>query len=268
MRNYFIPTVFSVATLASTILVTAAFAGDKPVAYVNDAPITTSDIEEQMKSLPPMLASGREDEVRQAIIERLIQKRLIVEEAKKTDIEHDPAFLAQLETLRENLLFNFVISKKLNDELTQSKLKKYYDENASKYSFPSVKASHILVKEEKEAKRLIKRLSKGEEFKKLAIEFSTGPSASNGGSLGWLAPNTMVEPFEDAVFSMDAGTFSKEPVKTQFGYHVIKVFEKNDNYVPPFDELESSLQEELGQIIVENYIKELQEKAKIRYEAN
>lgn len=239
---------------------------NKPVAYVNDTAIMTADIESEMEELPEMFTAGRDDEVRQAIIERLVQKRLILEEAKKLGLENDPDYLSQLETLKENLMFNFVISKKLEEEITPARVKKYYDQHGKDYAFNSVKAGHILLKTEDEAKDIIKKLDKGEDFTQLALTFSTGPAAVNGGMLGWLAQNTMVEPFENAVFSMKPGEYSKTPVKTQFGYHVIKVFDKDENHIPSYDELEPEIQEKLGEEVVTDYLKSLQEKAKIRYE--
>ena len=84
--------------------------------------------------------------------------------------------------------------------------------------------------------------------------------------LGWLAPNTMVEPFESAVFSMEVGSYSKEPVKTQFGYHVIKIFDKNANHIPSFEELEYEIQERLAESVISDFVDTLKQKAKIRYE--
>lgn len=238
----------------------------KPVAYVNDSVITEADVLNQTEEFPDMLTSGRDDEVRQAIVERLIQKRLVFQEAQKLGIENDPIFLQQLETLKENLIFNFVISQKLDAALTPARLKEYYEKNGKNYAFPSVKAGHILVKTEDEAKTLIKKLDKGGDFTELAVENSTGPAAVNGGMLGWLAPNTMVEPFESAVFSMEVGTHSKEPVQTQFGYHVIKVFDKDANHIPSFEELEYEIQERLAESVITDFVDTLKQKAKIRYE--
>jgi len=239
---------------------------DKPVAYVNDSVITEADVLQQTDEFPDMLTSGRDDEVRQAIVERLIQKRLVLQEAQKLGIENDPTFLQQLETLKENLVFNFVISQKLDTELTPARLKEYYQKNGQDYAFNSVKAGHILLKTEEEAKAIIKKLDKGGDFTELAIENSTGPAAVNGGMLGWLAPNTMVEPFESAVFSMEVGSYSKEPVKTQFGYHVIKIFDKNANHIPSFEELEYEIQERLAESVISDFVDTLKQKAKIRYE--
>ena len=239
---------------------------NKPVVYVNDHPITEADIVMQIETLPHMFTSGRDDEIRQAVLERLIQQQLVVNAAKEMGIDNDPEYLSQLKTLKDNLIFNFVISDKLNAEITPARLKQYYDEHAQEYAYPSVKAAHILVKSEAEAKAIIKRLDKGEKFADLAVENSTGPAAVKGGMLGWLARNTMVEPFENAVFALKAGEYTKEPVKTQFGYHVIKVYEVDENHVPLLEELEPEFQQQLSEQIIGEYIKSLEEKASIRYE--
>ena len=238
----------------------------KPVAYVNGDPITEGEIALQMQTLPHMFIEGRDDEVRQAVVERIVQQRLVVEEAKKMDVETDPEFQSQLKTIKENLIFNFVISDILDRELTPTKMKQYYEDHGFEYAFPSVKAAHILVKTEDEAKSIIKRLDKGEKFSDLAIENSTGPAAIKGGMLGWLARNTMVEPFEKVVFELDAGAYSKVPVQTQFGWHVIKVYEKDPNHIPDYEELEGEIQYKLGEQIVQDYLQGLQEKAKVTFE--
>lgn len=239
---------------------------DKPIVYVNDTPITEADVVMQIETLPHMFTSGRDDEIRQAVLERLIQQRLVVDAAKKMGIENDPEYLSQLKTLKDNLIFNFVISDKLDEEITPARLKQYYKDYAEDYAYPSVRAAHILVQDEDTAKSIIKRLDKGEKFADVAIETSTGPAAAKGGMLGWLARNTMVEPFEEAVFSLKAGEYTKEPVKTQFGYHVIKVYEVDDKHVPLLEELEPEFQQKLSEQIVEKYIKTLENEATIRYE--
>lgn len=239
---------------------------DKAIVYVNDNPITEADVVMQIETLPHMLTSGRDDEIRQAVLERLIQQRLVVDAAKEMGIENNPEYLSQLKTLEQNLIFNFVISDKLEQEITPARLKQYYKEYAKDYAYPSVRAAHILVKDGDTAKSIIKRLDKGEKFADLATENSSGPAATKGGMLGWLARNTMVEPFEKAVFSLKAGEYTKEPVKTQFGYHVIKVYEVDENHIPMLEELEPEFQQKLSEQIVEEYIKSLQEKASIRYE--
>ena len=239
---------------------------NKPVAYVNDEAITEAEIVQQVEMLPHMLTSGRDEEVRQAIIERAIQQRLVINKAKEMGVETDPEFASQLKTLKENLMFNFMISDLLDKELTPARLKGYYEEVGQEYAFNSVKAAHILVKTKDEAEDVIKRLDNGEKFADIAISTSTGPAAIKGGMLGWLARNTMVQPFEQAVFSLDAGEYTKEPVQTQFGWHVIKVYEVNPNYIPSFENLEGELQYKLGEQVVQDFMKKLEEQANIRYE--
>jgi len=254
------------ATLFSVLMASSAMAAaDKVLVYVNDTPIHESDVEKQMDDMPQMLTMGREGEIREALLDRLVQQQLILQQADQLKIDKDPEFKAELEQLRDNLVFNYVISHKLKELVTPEAIQSYYDAHKNEFAYPAVEAAHILVKDEASAEAIIKQLEDGADFAKLAKEQSTGPAASNGGDLGWFGKGLMVQPFEDAAFSLKKGEFTKKPVKTQFGWHVILVKDKNMKYVPPLSEVEDKIRETMGHTVLADYLNDLKSKAKIRY---
>lgn len=255
------------ALTAVLLLTTTAAAAEKPLATVNNKQITAADVESEMSGVPKKLVAGRQNEIQRAIVERLIQKRLVMEEAERLGIEENETFKAQLATLRENLIFNFVLSQKIEEKVTPENLREYYRKNKKRFEAPAIKVAHILLPTKQEAERAIKALESGKDFAEVAQATSTGPSATRGGALGWVKPGEMVKSFEVAAFALDEGEIS-EPVQTQFGWHVIKVSEKETDHVPAFAELEETLQRELSEKVVAEYLKGLEEKAEIKYEAN
>ena len=127
------------------------------------------------------------------------------------------------------------------------------------------KARHILVKTEDEAKAVVKQLDDGSDFAKLAKEKSTGPSGKTGGDLGWFRPQQMVPPFSDAVAAMKKNTYTKKPVKTQFGWHVIKLEDLRDVQPPKFEDIKDQVKTIVQTKRVQKYVKSLRDKAKIDY---
>jgi len=161
-----------------------------------------------------------------------------------------------------------------NIKVSTNDVKKYYEQNKTKYKMPmQLKASHILVKTKSEAQNIINELSKAKDIKatftKLAKEKSTGPSGANGGELGWFPPSRMVPEFSKAAMKLSVGTFTKQPVKTQFGYHIIYLDGKKPAKEITFDSIKQKLAQELMQKQFLNSIKkkalELKSKAKIIY---
>ena len=166
--------------------------------------------------------------------------------------------------LRLRALQNEFFRKNVDEAITDEALQAAYDEQIG--SLPAkqeVRARHILVKEEAEALDIIKELDGGADFAELAKSKSTGPSGPKGGDLGYFGPGQMVPPFEAAAFALEKGDYTKKPVKTQFGWHVIQVEDKRDVAKPTLDQVKDQLRSFLAQQKFTTLITDLREKAKV-----
>ena len=216
-------------------------------------------------------------EQKKMITDRLVERALFIEAAKKEEIEKTPEFNKNLEKLKDELLVSLWMKSQMDNALvSDSEAKEFYENNKDKFKKPATfHARHILVKSEESAKELIKQLKtlKGEALKSKFIELakskSTGPSASKGGDLGEFAKGQMVPEFDEAVFKLKEGEITVVPVKTQFGYHVIFVEKKNPESIVPYDEVKEriiqTLKQKQFQTKLAEVVKELKSKAKITY---
>ena len=143
------------------------------------------------------------------------------------------------------------------DPIKETEIKKVYKEKVAGANNQEFKARHILLKTEDEAKTVIAKLDTGTDFVELAKEKSTGPSAKSGGDLGWFAPGRMVPPFARAVAEMKKGNHSKTPVKTQFGWHVIKLEDSRKMESPKYDDVKKQIADSLNNQRVQEYVKKL-----------
>ncbi|HYN79327.1 MAG TPA: peptidylprolyl isomerase [Lamprocystis sp. (in: g-proteobacteria)] len=164
------------------------------------------------------------------------------QEAQKRKLQDTPDVTTAIEVQRLKVLSNAALADMARGmAVTDDELKKAYDEVKKTANRTEYKARHILVKDEAEAKKLIKELDKGTDFGKLAKEKSDGPTGKNGGELDWFDANQMVKPFADAVAKMKPGTYTKEPVQTQFGWHIINLQETRTDEPPTFDDAKLQL---------------------------
>lgn len=237
------------------------------LAIVNGEEITRSDINAQLETLPDVVVSGRQAEIKKALLERLIEERLVMQQADNIDLEDDAEFQAQRTAMLRDLTYRYVLSKELDKRLTPELLKEAYEQRKADYAYPAVHAAHILVKDKELAENLAKQAKDGADFAELAKQNSSGPSAAGGGNLGWFSEGAMVPAFDKAVFAMDAGDIS-DPIKTEFGWHVIKLIEKDDAKVPDYSEVESELRNELGRTVLADYMESLRQDATIKHIEN
>lgn len=237
-------------------------------AKVKDIVIATVNGENVMKStldgyLAMLKRSGKVD--KQAALDDLVATEIALQEAKKTDILSRPDIKKKIADFERNILLTTWTKEKVDSfDISDADLKAAYEERVAKLASKEYNARHILLKKEDEAKAVIKEIEGGADFEKLAKEKSTGPSATNGGSLGWFKAQTMVPAFANAVKAMKKGDVSKEPVKTQFGYHVIKLEDSRDAKLPTLDSLKPQLQRVLAQKKMLAYMDELKKTADIK----
>jgi len=258
----------AIVALTSVVMPAAASAkaprvNDTVVAIVNGNKILKNDV---MNALKTMTVSATDMErAFPVIVDQMINEKLIDVEMEKSDIEKDPLFQARVAAAKAQMVKTIYLEKYLKDKITEQTVRAEYDkfkkENKGKQE---AHARHILVASEAEAIQVIKDLDGGAKFADLAKERSSGPTAKNGGDVGYFAQGEIIPEFSEAAFSLKQGTYTKAPVKSQFGWHVIYLEDKRDRVVPDLKDVEVSIRTKLGQEAVESLIKGLRAKADIK----
>ena len=221
---------------------------EKILANVNGMPITEADVERFIAGLGSRAKTYNNPEGKKVILQQLINNKLILLDAKRNLIEAEPEFKAELARVRDSLLVSYASEKIFSGvRVTDKEAEEYYEENKEKFNTgDSVNASHILVDSEDFAKELIEKINTGAvSFEDAAREHSTCPSKENGGNLGDFGKGQMVPEFDSAVFSMSVGEISQTPVKTQFGYHIIKLNSKKDSELMPYENIADDIKDAL-----------------------
>lgn len=253
------------ATSACLVFVsTATFAQETPsvdtvLATVNGVDITIGHVIALTSRLPEQYKSIPDKDLYQGVLDQLIHQTAI---STTTNADSKSMQLA-IENETRALLAGETLNKIGKAAKTEAKVKAVYQEEyLNQPRETEYKASHILVKTEDEAKELLKILEDGKDFAELAKEKSTGPSGARGGDLGWFTPEKMVPAFGDAVKTMDAGGVSS-PIQTQFGWHIIKLYESRDVPPPTLEEVRTKIEGDLEAAALKAAIDTFQKDAKI-----
>jgi peptidyl-prolyl cis-trans isomerase C len=252
-------------TKAAAAPAPAAAVKEAAAATVNGIAIAKSRVEMIVKQA---LASGQQDseELRKSIIDKLAMQTLIAEEAVKKGLDKSADVMDQIDLTRQSILANAYVQDLMkNSAASEEALKAEYEKIKATITGTEYRARHILVEKEAEAKDIIAKLKKDPGlFEKLAMEKSkdTG-SKAKGGELGWFDLSRMVPEFGAAASKLDKGAITQEPVKTQFGYHVIQLEDSRPIEAPPFEDVKPQLAQHLQQQTVQKQMEELKAKAKI-----
>lgn len=246
---------------------TAQPAGPPPetvVAIVNGKKVTRADVIASAKSLPAEY-QAQIDAIFPALIDRIVDLTLLAEEGRKQNLQDDPEVKDRLEQITNQVIQEVLIRRHLKTMMTEDAIKARYEKFvADQPPQTEVRASHILVATEDEAKDIIRQLDGGADFAALAKEKSTDPSAKqNGGDLGYFTAGEMVPEFSQAVFAMEKGESSKAPVKSQFGWHVIKVVDKRQKPAPSLEESHKQIEDMLSGELVTAYLTTLRNGATV-----
>lgn len=207
------------------------------VATVNGQPITEADITLAEGDLGAQFGRLPPEQRRAAALSSIIEIRLMAAQAVTEGLDKAPEFQRQMAFLTQRALHGELVDKDVAGKITDEEIRARYDkEIAAQTPVNEVHARHILVKTKEEADAIIKKLDGGEDFQKLANENTTDPSGkTSGGDLGFFGPGQMVPEFEKAAFALEIGAYTKEPVQSQFGWHVIKVEDKRTQQPPAFE---------------------------------
>jgi peptidyl-prolyl cis-trans isomerase C len=258
------------ATTATPAPATQAPLKDYTVIKMGSEEIKNSEVQDIWKGLFPGGSApdfnSFDENIRQNVLRGLVSERLIYREALKSGIDKSDEVQKRLEAMRKQVIMQAFMEEKAKTLVTDAQLKAAYNEKvAANKGQEEVKARHILVASEDEAKKLVDQIKKGGDFDKLAKEKSTDKgSGANGGELGWFTKDKMVPEFADAAFKLKKGEVS-EPVKSAFGWHIIKLEDRRPMQMASFDEMKESLRAEATNKAVQNYVEGLLKSADVKY---
>ncbi len=211
-------------------------AESETLATVNGRPISKATLELLNAEVTRQSRGATFSE--EKLIQELINRELLLQEAEQNKLAQKPGVASKLEFVKESVLLQEAVKDFLdNSPVTEEDAKDEYSRRNAAEKSAEYKARHILLKSEEDAKKIIKQLQDGANFEELAKKHSTGPSKSKGGDLGWFNPKQMVPPFSQAVAEMDKGAFSKAPVQTKFGWHVILLEDSRQSAPSDFDKV-------------------------------
>jgi len=242
----------------------SAKAADPVLARVDGTEIRQSDVETAMEQLPPQYAQIPRETLVRAMMEKLIDGTLAANRARAAGMHKEKEFRVALNRAELQLLEQIYIKRLVQRKVTDRAVRRRYERDSKSMTRGrQVRARHILVKTRQEAITAIAALNGGKDFAALAAEISIGPSKSQGGDLGFFKREQMVPAFSKAAFALKQGEFSKAPVQTRFGWHVIKVEEVKSAAPPSFAEVGQQLRQKMSDEVIEKEMQDLRKSAKI-----
>ncbi|GLK78153.1 hypothetical protein GCM10008171_34070 [Methylopila jiangsuensis] len=266
------------ASLALALLATSALAQPAPataaapaavdpktvLATVDGEEVTAGEVEIAQEDLQQSTASMTDVQRRDYALNYLIDLKIAANAAEKEKVGDSDDFKRRMAYLHDRALMEELLQRTAKAAVTDEAMRKLYDDTVKNLKpEPEVRASHILVKTEDEAKSVKERLAKGEDFAKIATEVSTDPgSAKQGGDLGFFGKGQMVPAFDEAAFKLEPNVVS-EPVKTQFGFHVIKVTEKRERPVPTFEQVKPQIEQYVVRTAQQDLVLKLRGQSKV-----
>ena len=240
-----------------------ASASDPVIARVNGVDIKQSDLALAEEDVGADMQAASPEAKREHLISYLADIIMVTQAADKKNLADNPDFKRRLAFLRNKLLMGFELQQEAKTALTDEALRQTYDEAVKSMSGQEeVRARHILVESEDEAKAILEQLKGGADFATVAKEKSKDPGAAEGGDLGYFTKDQMVPEFADVAFKMYPGQLSN-PVKTQFGWHVIKVEDKRTRQPPEFEKVKDQIEAYLARKAQSDFITKLRQSAKV-----
>lgn len=238
--------------------------GDPVVARVDGAEIRLSEVAEQAQRLPEQFRSMPPQILFPLLIDQMISERVLTQAARQAGLQDSPELRRQMARIEEQLLQQALIGREIETQVTEASLRaRYQREILDKPAEAEVRARHILVQTESEARAIIAALGRGADFAATAKERSRGPGAAEGGDLGFFKKEEMPEALAEVAFTLPPGQVAPEPVRTQFGWHVVKVEERREQPRPSFEEAEPGLRRAASEEVAETLVERLRSQARI-----
>ena len=250
IRNFL---VFNIIFILSTAELLAKDLNKIVAAKVNNHIISAQDVLNAVNTLPENIKTKPLSEIYPRIINELINKHLITKRAYNEKLDLDQNVLNLIQKNKDSILAKYWLNNYIKNETSEENIKNFYNEYVKSFKeYTEVNASHILVKTKNEAVSIINKLKSKSQFSELAKTFSIGPSGKNGGNLGWFGPGQMVKEFEKAAFLIEKGNISQKPIKTKFGFHVIKVNDIRNAKPKKLYEIKKNIIEKITKVSLSN----------------
>ena len=260
--------IFLVAKIILTLSITAASAKDLNnivAAKVNDHIISAQDVLNVINTLPQNIKKKPLPEIYPRVVNELINQYLITKQAYNEKLDLDQKVINLVKKSQDKILAKYWLNNYIKNETKEEKIKTFYNNYLKSFQkYKEANASHILVKNNEEARAIIKKINNKAKFSELAKTHSTGPSGKNGGNLGWFGPGQMVKEFEQATFSLKKGEISQEPVKTKFGFHIIKLNDIRDAKPKKLNEIKQKIIDKITKISLSNLENKIRNNQKIK----
>jgi len=258
----------SIALAAATLAPLAVQAQN--IAVVNGKPVPKARVDTIVSQVQKQAAQRNQQvppDLEKMVRDKVVTDEILSQEAERRGLGASPEFKAQMELARQSILIG-LLSQDLDKttKVSDAEVQKEYDKFKAQATGTEYKARHILVEKEDEAKAIIAQLKAGAKFEDLAKKSSKDPgSAPNGGDLDFAAPGSYVPEFSQAMTALKKGEYTETPVKTQFGYHIIKLEDTREATFPPFEEVKGQLKQRLEQQKIAQFFEDLRTKAKTDY---
>ncbi len=250
IRNFL---VFNIIFILSIAELLAKDLNKIVAAKVNNHIISAEDVLNAVNTLPENVKTKPLSEIYPRIINELINKHLITKRAYNEKLDLDQNVLNLIQKNKDSILAKYWLNNYIKNETSEENIKNFYNEYVKSFKeYTEVNASHILVKTKNEAVSIINKLKSKSQFSELAKTFSIGPSGKNGGNLGWFGPGQMVKEFEKAAFLIEKGNISQKPIKTKFGFHVIKVNDIRNAKPKKLYEIKKNIIEKITKVSLSN----------------
>ncbi len=240
-------------------------AEDNPiVARVDGQEIRQSDVATAYSRLPDNYKQAPINVIFPQIVQQLVDGELLAVAGRADNLQDDPDVKRQMAEFEKVAIQQTYMNRLIQNGIEEEAVRENYDATIGKTEGPlEVRASHILVEDEKDATDIIKAIQGGKDFADLARDRSTGPSAPRGGDLGYFVRSAMVQPFADAAFALKPGDLGPDPVKTEFGWHIIKVVDKRRKPAPSFEESRGQIEQQLTRELITAHMAELRANSKV-----
>lgn len=237
--------------------------GDPVVAVVNGKELHQSDVLRSAQDLPPQM-QAQIGALFPALVERLVDLTLLSQAGRDAGLAADERVERLVADAEEDAIRRVYLEDKIEAALGEEELQEAYTAYvAENPAAEEIKARHILLENEEDAAAVIEELEQGGDFEQLARDRSTGPSAPQGGDLGWFTQDQMVQPFSEAAFELQPGAYTETPVETQFGWHVILVEDRREKPAPSFEEVEEELREQVARGVIDEEVQRLRDEGEV-----